>query len=152
MLCAMTDHLNALGLHERNKRPIGTLVQLSDAELLASVDGMCVLRVLGVDFLTLLHCTVLICDGIITLLEQANASIMDTAGGAIRFIYGWRVDFDFRNLVVVLMRTGSSLVEAIRGILSNKYGSYFEWRQKAVALETELSKGGLHRDDLWSRK
>lgn len=149
---AMADQLNALRLHERNKRLIRILLQLCDVELLAPIDAQCFLRLLNIDLLKLLNCTELNCDGIIRLSEQVDAERLDSGCESIRFLYGVDVECDFHNLTSVLMRTGSSLVGSVRDILSNKYGSYYEWRQTVVTLESKLSKGRLPRDDIWSMK
>jgi hypothetical protein len=75
-----------------------------------------------------------------TLFEQGDASIMENACEAKESVYGCGTELDFRNLVAVLMRSGSSLIEAIRDILSNKYGLYYEWRQTVVTMETRFSR------------
>jgi hypothetical protein len=48
------------------------------------------------------------------------------------------------------MQTGLSVTEAICGILSTKYGLYYEWRQTVETMETRLTEGGLPRPDVWS--
>jgi hypothetical protein len=69
---------------------------------------------------------------------------------SIRFIYGSSFECNFQNLITTLMQTGLGLTEAICGILSSKYGLYYEWRQTVVTLETGLAEGGLPRPDVWS--
>jgi hypothetical protein len=48
------------------------------------------------------------------------------------------------------MRTGKDLTEALGGILTNKHGLYYEWRQAVVSLEAELEERDLPRADMWN--
>jgi hypothetical protein len=48
------------------------------------------------------------------------------------------------------MRTGKDLTEALRDILTNKHGLYYEWRQAVVSLEAELAALDLPRTDMWN--
>jgi hypothetical protein len=147
---ALADRLQSLGLDERDKRLIGILLQLGNADLLATLDGVSALRLMDVDFLSLLSCTELSCDEAIGLCIGGDGLDLGEVCVSIQFIYGGSFGCDFQNLVTYLMQTGKDLAEALRGILTNNYGLYYEWRQTVVILEAELAERGLPRADVWN--
>ena len=146
---AMVDRLKALGLHQSDRHLIGMLVQLGDNHLCSPLDGYCYLRLLNVDFLSLLSCTELNCDGFLNLSETSDTEDLGDELGSIRFLYGVDAECDFRNLVAVLVRMGSSLSDSIRDVLSNKYGWFYEWRKTVVRLESTFTINRLPRSDIW---
>jgi hypothetical protein len=146
----LAERLQCLGLDERSKRLIGILLQLGNANLLSTLDGVSALRLMDVDFLSLLSCTELSCDEMMALCIGDDGLDLGEVCASIRFIYGSSFECDFQNLVTTLMQTGLGLTEAICGILSSKYGLYYEWRQTVVTLETGLAESGLPRPDVWS--
>jgi hypothetical protein len=107
--CMAVPWLNgckALGLDERDKRLIGILLQLGNADLLSTLDGVSALRLMDVDFLSLLSCTELSCDEAIGLCIGGDGLDLGEVCLSIQFIYGGSFGCDFQNLVTCLMRTG----------------------------------------------
>jgi hypothetical protein len=115
---ALAERLQSLGLDERGKRLIGILLQLGNADLLATLDGVSALRLMDVDFLSLLSCTELSCDEAIGLCIGDDGLDLGEVCASIQFIYGGSFECDFQNLVTSLMQTGIELTEALCGILT----------------------------------
>jgi hypothetical protein len=91
------ERLHRLGLDERSKRLIGILLQLGNANLLSSLDGVGALRLMDVDFLSLRSCTELSCGEIMALFIGDDGLDLGEVCASIRFIYGSSFEFDFQN-------------------------------------------------------
>jgi hypothetical protein len=147
---SLAERLQSLGIDERNKRLIGLLLQLGNADLLPTLDGVSAFRLMDVDFVNLLSCTELSCDEAIGLCIGSDGLDLGEVCLSTQFIYEGSFGCDFQNLVTCLVRTGKYLAEALSGILTNDYGLYYEWRQTVVILEAELAERDLPRADMWN--
>jgi hypothetical protein len=52
---------------------------------------------------------------------------LETCMTSIEYVYGRRASWDFKDLVTVLVRAGSSFEDAVRGILHGDYGAPYSW-------------------------
>jgi hypothetical protein len=146
----LAERVEYLSLDERNKQLIGILRQLGNDDLLATVDGITLYRLMNVDLESLLSCIELDCSEAINLCTGDEGLDLREVCVPMEFICGESGSRDFQNLVTCLTRTGQDLTEALRDILTNKHGHYYEWRRAVVSLEAELAALNLPRTDIWN--
>jgi hypothetical protein len=146
----LAERVQYLSLDERNKRLIGILRQLGNDDLLSTLDGITLYRLMNVDLESLLGCIELDCSEAINLCTGGDGLDLREVCVSMEFIYGASWSLDFQNLVTCLTRTGQDLTEALRDILTNKHGLYYEWRRAVVSLEAELAALNLPRTDIWN--
>jgi hypothetical protein len=145
----LAERVEYLGLDKRNKQLIGILLQLGHEDLLATLDGIYLYRLMNVDLESLQCCIEVDCSEAINLCTEGGGLDLREVCVSVEFLYGESWCLDFQNLVACLTRSGQNLTEALRDILTNKHGLYYEWRRAVVSLEAELASRALPRTDVW---
>jgi hypothetical protein len=146
---ALAERVEYLSFDERSKQLIGVLLRLGNENLLATLDGVTLYRLMNADIESLLHCLSVDCSEAINLCAKDGNSDLREVCNSVEFLYGEGWCLDFENLVTCLTRSGQNLTEALRDILTNKHGLYYEWRRAVVNLEAELAARNLPRSDIW---
>jgi hypothetical protein len=145
----LAERVEYLSLDERSKQLIGVLLQLSNEDLLAALDGVTLYRLMNADLESLLRCTEVDCSEAINLCAEDDGLNLLEICKSVEFLYGESWCLDFEKLVTCLTRSGQNLTEALRDVLTSKHGLYYEWRRAVMDLEAELAARNLPRSDMW---
>jgi hypothetical protein len=139
-----------LSLDERSKQLVGVLLQLGHEDLLGSLDGISLYRLMNVDFESLLSCTTLDCGEALSLCTEGGGLDLFETCVSVTFLYGESWCLDFQNLVTCLTRAGQGLTAALQDILTHKHGMCYEWGRAALRLEAEVAAIYVPRPDIWN--
>jgi hypothetical protein len=134
----MGDRLRSLSLVEDEKKLSGLLILLGVDGRLAGLNGVELLRILNVDLVGHLNVVNLQADLLFNQwVVEEDTENLDITCRSISFLYGVRVEWDFKKLVYALRQLGSSLKESVGSILSGIHGPYFTWGYVACKLYDE---------------
>jgi hypothetical protein len=123
----VVDRLSSLSLHQNDCRLAGMLLQLAGDESIVTLDGYDFLRICNVRLMGLLNSCHLTPEGLVSQFVGDQTDDLETCMISIEYVYGRRISWDFKDLVVVLVRTGLSFEDAVRGILHGDYDTPSSW-------------------------
>jgi hypothetical protein len=123
----VVDRLSSLGLHKDDCRLAGMLIELAGDERIATLDGCDFLRICNVRLMGLLNSCHLTHEGLVSQFVGDQTDDLQTCMISIEYVYGRRISWDFKDLVTVLVRTGSSFEDAVRCILHGDYSAPSSW-------------------------
>jgi hypothetical protein len=149
---ALMARVSCLGLDQCDMRLSGLLVQLALDERVSMLSGCDFLRLWNVDLLGLIGCTDCTSDNLLARFTDVLDFDLDICMTSIEYVYGISVANDFRLLIMLQVKIGRTVPDAVRDVLSGKYGVYYNWRQAFLQLDSEhtarcafsFSSMGLH--------